>query len=73
MNINLLEFIKALPTKTYKGHGTIVGFDEIFVGLERQIGFNNQDVLAFKLIELEKIGHLKIHRDINDVIVGVSI
>ncbi len=73
MSINLLEFIKSLPVRTYQNHGVAVGFDTIYRELEQQNGFDSQEILEMKLIELEKVGYLKIHRDINKIIMAVSI
>jgi hypothetical protein len=72
MSINLLEFIKSLPVRTYQNHGVAVGLDTIYRELAQQKGFDS-NLLEVKLIELEKVGYLKIHRDLSDVIVAVSI
>ncbi len=73
MSINLLEFIKSLPVRSHQNYGVAVGFDTIYRELEHQNGFDNKDVLEMKLIELENVGYLNMHRDINGVITAVSI
>lgn len=73
MSINLLEFIKSLPVRTHQNYGAAVDFDTIYHGLEHLNGFDSKDMLEMKLIELEKVGYLNMHRDINGAITAVSI
>jgi hypothetical protein len=73
MSINLLEFIKSLPVRMHQNYGVAVGFDTIYRELEQQNGFDSKDMLVMKLIELEKVGYLNMHRDINGAILAVSI
>jgi len=70
MSINLLKFIKTMPLKTVNGVDMVL-FNEISTDLKHQNGFGNKDILEAKLIELEKAGHFKTHRE-DDVLIGIS-
>jgi len=59
-----------MPLRTVNGVEMVL-FNEFFICLKYQNGFDNQDILEAKLIELEKVGHLKTHRE-DEVLIGIS-
>lgn len=60
MSLTVLGVLKKLPLRNYEKIGLAIGLSDVYLSL-KSVGFDNTDIINFKLKELESKNLIKLH------------